>query len=313
MRRQRLPGVPAPVLVLGSVIAVQTGQSLGKGMFGQVGAPGVITLRLGFAALILFALWRPRPPRRDALPLIAALGTAIAGMQFIYPAMERLPVGIASTVQFLGPLVLALAGSRRPADVLWAGLAAVGVAMIYRPGGGPVPLSPAGVALALTSGAFMAAYLLLNKRVGARRADGSDLTWAVGFAALLVLPLGPAFDGTALFRGDVLLAGAGTALVSAVVPWSLDQAALRRLPERVVAVMVSLEPAAGAVAGLLVLGEHLSSPQWFAVACVSAASAGVVVTARDRSSPAPGAAGGGARKVPGDTGRSPACEGRSLT
>lgn len=138
--------------------------------------------------------------------------------------------------------------------------------------------SPVGVAFALTSGAFMATYLVLNKRAGARRADGSDLTWAVVFAAVLVLPLGPAFDGRALFRGDVLLAGAGTALVSAVVPWSLDQAALRRLPERVVAVMVSLEPAAGAVAGLLVLGEHLSSPQWFAVACVSAASAGAVVT-----------------------------------
>ncbi|WP_285631305.1 EamA family transporter [Actinoallomurus iriomotensis] len=289
MGARRPPGVPAPVLVLGSVIAVQTGQSLGKGMFGQVGAPGVITLRLALAALILCALWRPRPPRREALPLIAALGAAIAGMQFIYPAMERLPVGIASTVQFLGPLVLALAGSRRPADVLWAGLAAVGVAMIYRPGGGPVPFPPAGVALALTSGAFMAAYLVLNKRAGARRADGSDLTWAVVFAALLVLPLGPAFEGLALFRGDVLLAGAGTALVSAVIPWSLDQAALRRLPERVVAVMVSLEPAAGAVSGLLVLGEHLSPPQWLAIACVSVASGGVVVTARARGERTPAA------------------------
>jgi inner membrane transporter RhtA len=273
--------VPAPLLVLGSVLAVQTGQALGKGMFGEAGAAGVVTLRLAFAAAILLALWRPSPPRRDALPLICGLGVAIAGMQFIYPAMEHLPVGIASTVQYLGPLVLALAGSRRPADLLWAALAAAGVVLIHPPGGGQ-PAPPAGIAFALVSGGFMAAYLVLNRRAGARRPDGSELAWAVALAALLVLPFGPVAAGTALLRGDVLLAGAATALVSAVIPWSLDQAALRRLPERVVAVMVSLEPAAGAMAGLVLLSERPSWPQWLAIGCVSAASAGAVATARKR-------------------------------
>ncbi|MEW2354463.1 EamA family transporter [Spirillospora sp. NPDC029432] len=283
--------VPAPVLVLGSVVSVQTGQALGKQLFGEAGPLGVVTLRLAFAAAFLLLLWRPRWPGREALPLVAALGTAIAGMQFIYPAMALLPIGIASTVQFLGPLVLALTGSRRPADLLWAGLAGVGVVLIYRPGG-EIP-SLAGLAFALASGGFMAAYLVLNKRAGARSGDGSLLTWAVVFAAALTLPLGPLSTGTDLFRPGLLLAGAGAALVSAVVPWSLDLAALRRLPERVLAVMVSLEPAAGAVAGLVLLAEDLSASQWAAIACVSVASAGVVATAarngggdRPRVSPA---------------------------
>ncbi|WP_344595873.1 EamA family transporter [Actinomadura vinacea] len=286
-RRARL--VPAPLLVLGSVLAVQTGQALGKTMFAEVGALGVVTLRLAFAAAILLVLWRPRPPRRDALPLIGFLGAAIAGMQFIYPAMERLPVGIASTVQFLGPLTLALAGARRAADLLWTALAALGVVLIYRPGdGAEAAPSAAGVAFALASGGFMAAYLVLNKRVGARGADGAELTWAVVFAALITLPLGPATAGTALLGGEVLLAGAATALVSAVLPWSLDQAALRRLPERVVAVMVSLEPAAGAMAGLMLLDERLAWPQWFAIGCVSVASAGVAVSIQSRPRGSPG-------------------------
>jgi inner membrane transporter RhtA len=237
----------------------------------------VVTLRLAFAAAFLLLLWRPPLPERRTLPLVAALGTAIAGMQFIYPAMELLPIGIASTVQFLGPLGLALAGWRRPADLLWAALAGVGILLIYSPGGG-VP-SPAGVAFALASGGFMAAYLVLNKRAGAHAGDGSVLTWAVVFAAALTLPLGPMTAGTELLRPDILLIGAGTALVSAVIPWSLDLAALRRLPERVLAVMVSLEPAAAALAGLVLLAEHLSWSQWVAIGCVSVASAGVVITA----------------------------------
>ncbi|MFI0355123.1 EamA family transporter [Actinomadura sp. 9N407] len=276
--------VPAPVLVLGSVVSVQTGQALGKQMFGEIGALGVVTLRLVFAAAFLFLLWRPRLPERDALPVIAALGVAIAGMQFIYPAMELLPIGIASTVQFLGPLGLALAGSRRPADLVWVALAGLGVVLVYSPGGDMPSLT--GLAFALASGGFMAAYLVLNKRAGARTADGSVLTWAVVFAAILTLPLGPVAAGTELLRPDVLLIGAGTALVSAVIPWSLDLAALRRLPERVLAVMVSLEPAAGALAGLVLLAEHLSWSQWVAIGCVSVASAGVVITAGRARRPA---------------------------
>ncbi|MFC6882954.1 MULTISPECIES: EamA family transporter [Actinomadura] len=270
--------VPAPVLVLGSVVTVQFGQALGKGLFGAAGVAGVVSLRLAFAALLLLLLWRPRWPGRASAGLVAALGAAIAGMHLIYPAIERLPVGVASTVQFLGPLGLALARSRRAADVGWAALAAAGVVLINGPGG---VTSVSGVLLALGSGAFMALYLVLNKRAGARSADGSTLAWAVAFAALLALPFGAFGGGTRLLHPGLLAAGAGVALLSAAVPWSLDLAALRRLPERVLAVMVSLEPAAAAIAGIVLLDERLSWTQWAAVGCVSAASAGAVLTGRD--------------------------------
>ncbi|MGP4025449.1 EamA family transporter [Actinomadura sp. 3N407] len=265
--------VPAPLLVLGSVVSIQAGQACGKAMFGMAGASGVIVLRLTFAALVMLLVRRPRLPRRDSLGLIAGLGAAIAGMHLIYPAMERLPVGVASTLQFLGPLALALVRARRWADLLWAALAGIGVLLLSRPSGAALP--PAGIAFALASGACMAAYLVLNKRAGTT--DGAPLAWAAAFAALLVLLLAPA-AGRALLRPDVLLAGLGVALLSAVVPWSLDLAALRRLPDRVVAVMVSLEPAAGAAAGLVLLGEHLAWSAWLAIACVSAASAGAALS-----------------------------------
>ncbi|TDD93061.1 EamA family transporter [Actinomadura rubrisoli] len=283
--------VPAPLLVLGSVVSVQAGMACGKGLSSAAGPAGVVALRLAFTALALLLIWRPRPPRRESLGLIAALGAAIAGMQLIYPAMDRLPVGIASAFQFLGPLALALAKARRPADLLWAALAGTGVFLLSDPLGSPVPL--AGAALALGSGACMAAYLVLNKRAGASAAGGAPLAWAVLVAALLVLPFAPT-AGDAVPRPHVLVAGLGVALLSAVVPWSLDMAALRRLPERVVAVMVSLEPAAGAVAGLVLLGEHLAWPSWLAIACVSAASAGAAAAAlRTAASPGGGGEGDG--------------------
>ncbi|MFI0481036.1 EamA family transporter [Actinomadura sp. 9N215] len=267
--------VPAPLLIVGSVVSIQAGQTAGKAMFGMAGVPGVIVLRLVFAALSLLVLRRPSLPRRGSLGLIAALGAAIVGMHLIYPAMERLPVGVASTLQFLGPLTLALVSARRAADLLWAALAGGGVVLLSSPSGASLPI--AGVVLAVASGACMAAYLVLNKRAGTL--DGAPLAWAVAFAALLVLPLAP-LASDALLRPGVLLAGLGLALLSAVVPWSLDMAALRRLPERVVAVMVSLEPAAGALAGLILLGERLAVTDWLAIGCVSAASAGAALSHR---------------------------------
>ncbi|MBE1535903.1 EamA family transporter [Actinomadura algeriensis] len=267
--------VPGPVLLLGSVVTVQAGMACGKAMFAVAGTAGVIVLRLAFAAGVLLLLRRPRLPGRDSLGTVAALGAAIAGMHLIYPALERLPVGVASTLQFLGPLTLALVRARRRADLLWAALAGTGVVLISRPFGAPVPA--AGVAFALGSGACMAAYLVLNKRAGTL--SGAPLAWGVAVAALLVLPLAPLADG-AVLRPGVLAAGLGVALLSAVVPWSLDQAALRRMPEQAAAVMVSLEPAAAALAGLVLLGERLGPAAWLAVGCVSAASAGTAFSHR---------------------------------
>ncbi len=260
--------------MLGSVVGIQAGQACGKLLFGLVPPVGVVALRLGFAALVLCALWRPRrwPERRD-LPLILGLGTAIAGMHAIYPALERLPVGAAVTIQFLGPLTVALAGSRRLRDVAWAGLAGLGVFLFYGPGTTALPT--AGVAFALVSGACWAAYVLLVKRIGARASDPSLLALAVAWAALLCVPFGVA--GADLARPGVLLAGFGVAVLSAVLPWSLDLAALRRMPARVFGVLASLEPALGGLAGVVILGEHLAPAQWLAIGSVVAASIGVTL------------------------------------
>ncbi|MBX9391762.1 DMT family transporter [Streptomonospora nanhaiensis] len=280
--------VPAPALVLGSVFSVQIGQALGRDLFAWTGPAGVVALRLGIAALVLLPLWRPRAPR-DArtLLLVCAYGAAIAGMNLIYPAMAHLPMGMAVTVQFLGPVAVALAGSRRAADLVWGGLAAAGILLFADTQGGGA--DPVGLAFAAGSGVSMAAYILLSRRAGATAAGGAPLA-AVAVAALITLPIGAAHEGAALLDPRLLAAGAGIAVLSAVVPYSLDLAALRRLPPRVVGVLQSLEPVVGAVAALLVLGERLDPAQWGAVACVTAAAVGAVATRRTPAAgPDPGA------------------------
>jgi inner membrane transporter RhtA len=268
---------PVPALVLGSVISIQAGHAYGKLLFGLVPPMGVATLRLGFAALVLGLVWRPRLPvdRRTRL-LVIGCGTAIAGMQTIYPALERLPVGAAVTLQFLGPLTVALAGSRRLLDLVCAVLAGTGVLLFYPPG--DTDPSVVGILFAVASGASWAAYIVLTQRLGARSGDGSLLALAVIWAAALTVPAGIAVNGPDLAQPSALLSGLGLAVLSAVIPWSLDLATLRRLSSRVFGVLVSLEPPLGALAGLLVLGERLTPTQCLATGCVVAASIGVSTT-----------------------------------
>ncbi|MGP3975131.1 EamA family transporter [Streptomyces sp. 8N114] len=277
--RPRSPAVPAPLLVLGSVVSVQTGQALGKGLFDAAGGPlGVVTLRLGLAALVLLALWRPRPPTdRRTLLLVVAFGTAIAGMNLSYLAMAHLPLGVAMTIQLAGPITVSLLMSRRWTDAGCGLLAAAGIALFALPGTGGRPLSPVGLAWAVASALSMGAYLLLSRRAGARMTGGGPLALAVCWAAVLTLPFGPAQAGERLAEPHVLLAGLGVALLSAAAPYSLELAALRRLPARVVGVLQSLEPVAAGCAGLLLLGEHLSAAQWLAVGCITVASTGAVL------------------------------------
>jgi inner membrane transporter RhtA len=269
---------PAPLLVLGSVVSVQVGQAVGKRAFDLLEPAGVVTLRLGLAALVLLAVLRPRlPADTRALGLVVAFGTAIAGMNLVYPAMQHLPLGVATSLQLLGPLTVALAGSRRPRDIAWALLAAAGVLLFSGwAGGGPLPV--AGVLLALGSGAAMGCYLLLSRRAG--KADPGALALAVAWAAIISLPFGVSASGADLVQPPMLAVGLLVAVLSAVLPYSLDLAALRRLPPRTVGVLESLEPVVGALAGLVVLAEVLDARQWVAVACITAASAGAVATTR---------------------------------
>jgi inner membrane transporter RhtA len=268
--------------VLFSMVGIQAGHACGKLLFGEVGPSGVVAMRLGFTALVLMVLWRPRlPPDRPALGLVVAFGIAIAGMNTIYPALERLPLGTAVTLQFLGPLALAIAGSRRATHLLWALLAGAGVYLFFGPGADG--LSTTGVLLALTSGTCWAAYIVLSRRAGARARDGSVLALAVALAALISAPVSlPAtLNAAQLPDGPVplltvLLAGLGVALLSAIIPYSLDLAALRRMPPRVFGIMMSLEPVLGGLAGLALLDEHLGPRHWLAIACVTVASLAVV-------------------------------------
>ncbi|NGN66028.1 EamA family transporter [Streptomyces sp. A7024] len=274
--------IPAPGLVLGAVVSVQCGQALGKGLFDTVGGPlGAVTLRLLLAALMLLALWRPR--RLPAAPqdrrLILAFGTAIAGMNLIYPALERMPLGVAIGIQLTGPLAVSLLTSRRAADVLWGLLAAAGIACFLLPGSGGEPLPLTGLAFAVASAVSMGSYLLLSRRTGHRLPGGGPLALAVLWAGLLSLPFGLAQSGTRLVQPHALAAGLVVALLSAALPYSLELMALRRLPARVVGVLQSLEPVAAGLAGLAILGERLSVLQWCAVALIATASGGAVAGA----------------------------------
>ncbi|MEU7260374.1 EamA family transporter [Streptomyces rimosus] len=278
--RPRRPGPPAPVFVLGSVVCVQLGQALGKGLIDDVGGPwGVVALRLAIAAVVLLLWRRPRLPaaRGDRL-LVLAFGTSIAGMNLVYSAMAYLPLGVAVTLQLLGPLAVALGSVRRWRDALWGVLAVAGVLLLAAPGAaGSLPA--AGLAYALASAAAMGSYLLLSRRAGARSHGAGPLALAVAWAAVLTVPYGLVESGAARLTGpSTLVMALGVALLSAVVPYSLEFTALRRLPVRVVGVLQSLEPVVAGLAGLLLLREWLTAVQWAAIGCIAAASAGVVAT-----------------------------------
>ncbi len=208
----------------------------------------------------------------------AGLGVALATMNYaIYESFARIPLGVAVTIEFLGPLAVAVAGSRRWSDLVWVALAGTGVALLGRGEGG---VDLAGVAFALLAAAAWAAYILLSAATGRRFPGTSGLTVASAVGVLLVAPVGIGQGGTALLRPEVLLVGLAVGLLSSVVPYSLEMRALRRIPPRVFGILMSLEPAAAALVGMVVLGEFLTVAQWAAVACVVAASVGATRSAR---------------------------------
>ncbi|WP_423817301.1 EamA family transporter [Saccharopolyspora rectivirgula] len=265
--------VPPPVLVLLGSISLQVGAAFAKEMFSIAGPAGVVTLRLVFAALILLVVWRPsvRLGRR-AWATVVCYGIVLAGMNMcIYRAFEHIPLGVAVTIEFLGPLAVALFGSRRKLDVLWALLAGAGVFLLSRAEGG---LNWTGVAFALTAALLWAGYILLGARLGSQTSGGSGLALAMAVGTAVAAPFGVVEAGPALLDPKVLAAGLVVALMSSVIPYSLELEALRRIPPRVFGVLMSLEPAIAALAGLVVLGEMLGLAQWLAVGCVVVASVG---------------------------------------
>ncbi|WP_280384202.1 EamA family transporter [Nocardia wallacei] len=264
--------LPAPVFVLAAAVSTQTGQALGKQLFAQVGPGGVVALRLTIAAIVLLALARPRAvPRGARLRTALLLGTAIAGMNLVYPALHYLPLGVASSLQLLGPLTVALCASRRAADIGIVALVVAGVWLVRDPASGP--LAWQGIALALLSAAAMGSYLLLSRRAGSLTDSRSVLAFGVGAGALLALPWGAAENGRALLEPGVLVAGAVVAVVSAVIPYTLELAALQRLSAGIVGTLLTLEPVVAALAGVVVLSEGLSIQRWAGIACICSGAA----------------------------------------
>lgn len=272
--RAHARGVPPTGLVLVAIASTQLGAALAKTLFEDLGPTGTVLLRVGFAAVALVALWRPglrRWARRD-LALAALFGVALAGMNLsFYGAIERLPLGVAVTLEFSGPLAVALFGSRRALDVLWAVLAAAGIVLLADPAGA---LDAVGVALALLAGVFWASYILLSRRAGQAFPGGTGLALAMSLGAIVLVPVGVAGAGAALLDPRALAVGAAVALLSSAIPYSLELEALRRLPPRVFGVLMSIEPAVAALVGFAVLGEILGLREVAAIVLVVVASVG---------------------------------------
>jgi inner membrane transporter RhtA len=262
-------------MVLAAACSVQGGAAVAKSLFPQLGPPGVVFLRLAFGSAALWAIARPqlrKRPRAD-LRLLGALGVVLVSMNItFYEALDRVPLGIAVTVEFLGPLAVAVLGSRRAVDLVWVALAGGGVALLAQGRGESV--HAVGIVLAATAGFFWALYILLSVRVGQRFAGAGGLAPAMALGALLMAPWGIYSAGHHLRDAQVVGAAVGVGLLSSALPWSLELEALRRLPAHVFSVVLSLEPAVAALAGLLFLHEHLRPRAWVAIALVVVASAG---------------------------------------
>ncbi|GAA3032246.1 EamA family transporter [Kitasatospora albolonga] len=286
----RTARVPAPLLCVVAMFTVQLGIALSKPLFGQLGVGGATFLRITFAAVLLLALTRPRLRGRSARDLgaTALLGAASAGMTLLFAgAVDRLPMGTAATIEFLGPLAVALAFSRRLPHLLWALLAGGGVALLTllgEGGGHGGGLDPVGLLCAFGAAACYAGYILLTDKVGAafQGFQGLAVSMAVGAVLLAPVGLGGAWSGLSSAESPWLLlaASAGVALLLPVIPYALEMTALRRMPQRVFSVLVSLEPAVSALMGLLVLGQLLGAVQLAGIACVVAASLGATLTSR---------------------------------
>jgi inner membrane transporter RhtA len=272
-----MPPIAAPIAaLLVAMLCFLLGATLAKSLFPIVGAGGTAALRLALAALILLAVWRPWSIRftRQQLRILIVYGVAMGWMNyFFYLALSYIPLGITMALEFTGPLGVALFASRRPMDFLWIVLAALGLVALLPLGLGGQPLSVLGVAYALGAGLCWALYILFGRRAGA--AHGGQIT-SLGtvIGALMIVPIGFAHSGAALLAPVILPLAFGVAVLSSALPYSLEMYAMPRIPTRTFGVLMSLNPALGAVAGLIFLDESLTLIQWAAIASIVAASAG---------------------------------------
>lgn len=267
---------PATILILVAIVSVQAGAALAKSLFAQFGAVGTVYLRVLFAAIILWLLVRPGLNlwRQGRWKIIVVFGAVLVGMNaFYYLALERLPLGLTVTIEFFGPLGVALWQSRRPLDLLWVALAAGGIILLNPLSGA---LDSVGLIFAVIAGACWAAYILLGQRIGGALPGAQGLTLSMIVGALLMTPLVTVPVLQNVEYGFGILFAIGVAFLSSVVPYTLEIEALRRMPTRQFGILMSLEPAVASVIGWLMLSEQLTLTQWAAVVLVMSASYGVV-------------------------------------
>ncbi len=281
----RAPGVlartPSPVLVLGGIASVQFGSAVATTLFSRTGPGGAVLLRLVTATIVLLLVWRPalRTRTRHDLLLAALFGVVLAAMNLaFYQAIQRIPLGIGVTIEFIGPLTVAIVGSRRRLDLVWAALAAIGIIALTH--GGARDLNGLGVAFALIAGCMWGAYIIMNARVGKAFEHGTGLAIAMCVASVVALPVGVAEGGRQLVQPHSLAIGAAVGMLSSAIPYTLEMEALRRIATRVFGVLMSLEPAMAALAGFIVVGQGLSARELAGMAFVIVASLGASRSAR---------------------------------
>jgi inner membrane transporter RhtA len=291
--------VPPSALVLTGAVSVQVGAGVAARLFSQIPPAAVTGLRLWTAAALMAVAgarllrhnlaWLARGRRWRDAAVVAGFGLTLAVMNYsIYQAFARIPLGIAVTVEFLGPLAVAVASSRRLIDLLWVGLAGAGVAVLAGTGdqAGGHRVGLVGLAFALLAAAAWAAYIILSRATGRRFPGASGLTIAMLVAAIVIIPVGVTAGRGALLHPGILAAGLGVGLLSSIIPYTLELEALRRVPARVFGIWMSLEPAVAALVGLIMLGEALAVSEWAAIVCVMVACAGAA-RGSARSSQAP--------------------------
>jgi inner membrane transporter RhtA len=273
---------PSTALVIGGIASVQFGAALATTLFDRAGPAGTALLRLAFGSLVLLAVWRPRIAGRTRaeLELAALFGLVLAAMNLsFYAAIDRIPLGIAVALEFVGPLTVALAGSRRRQDLLWVALAAGGIVALTRGGGSG--LDALGIGLALLAGVLWGTYIVLNARLGRAFEGGTGLALAMCVGTIAVAPIGIVEGAGELLSAEALALGAAVGILSSAIPYSFEVEALRRIRPAVFGVLMSLEPAVAALAGLIVLGQRLAGRELFGIALVVVASVGAARSGRE--------------------------------
>ncbi len=278
LRNINIPPIPAVLL---AIISVQSGAAIAKTLFPSIGAAGTASLRIGISALILMAVYRPNLTKltKEQWKFVIPYGLCLGAMNLVfYFAIERIPIGLAVTLEFIGPLMVAVLGSKRAVDFLWVLLAAIGIALIapWKTNGVDI----LGAALAVLAGVFWAAYIVLGGKISKRMDGNQAVATGMLIAACLVVPFGIFGDGLDGLTPKFLGMGIALALLSSAIPFTLEMKALGRLPARTFSILMSLEPAAAAICAFIFLQEYLSFNEILAVIFVVAASAGSTITSR---------------------------------